>query len=74
MNTWGITLAWVWGGKAIKARGSWFMYAAGTICIPYTVWVIAAAAYNIANTDYIIDLLKTSFAKDELNPLPQITV
>ena len=52
MNTWGITLAWVWGGKVIKARGSWFMYAAGTVCIPYTIWVIAAAAYNIANTGY----------------------
>jgi len=52
MNTWAISLAWVWGGKVIKARGSWFMYAAGTVCLPYTVWVIAATAYNIANTDY----------------------
>lgn len=44
MNTWAIPLAWLWGGKeVIKVKRAWFMYIAGSVCIPYTLWVIAAS-------------------------------
>jgi len=53
-NSWAVSLAWVRGGKktAKGAAHAWFMYIAGGICVPYTVWVIVASSYHIATANY----------------------
>mmetsp|Transcript_9951 Transcript_9951/g.15987 ORF Transcript_9951/g.15987 Transcript_9951/m.15987 type:complete len:131 (-) Transcript_9951:407-799(-) len=53
-NTWAVSLAWIWGGKKIKKSTfhTWFMIIAGGVCMPYAVWVIAAAVHKIDTVDY----------------------
>lgn len=54
MNSWAITLAWVWGGKVVERtkRSVFVLYLAGLVCVPYTAWVTAAAVYEIVTADY----------------------
>lgn len=52
-NTWAVSLAWIWGGKKIQKSTfhTWFIIIAGGVCMPYAVWVIAAAVYQIIIAD-----------------------